>query len=289
MKTQSLPRRSGPVLAAVILPLFVLLASSQQTRAQVSIAPTILFIHDNGAPGELYLTNSSREPQEVNISAMFGYPVSEPNGNIRMEYNEQMLDTEFRLDGSMRIFPRRLVLQPGQTQVIRLQILPMRDAPDGVYFTRLIVASTAVSQDVETVAAASGAIGTRLNYVLEQSLPIFFRKGQTTTGVDVHQISVHQNGDDLLFLPHLSRTGNSPFMGTINARLTNSSGEVVASSSRSAYLYFEEWRRIEMETGRLPAGVYRLDLEFETRRNDIPPNDIVQAPNATFSTTLQIQ
>lgn len=246
-------------------------------RGQVSLAPTTLFVHDRQGMAEVFVTNQSSNPQEVNVRFEFHYPTSDSTGGIRMIPGSPQVEREHGLSDRIRAFPRRLVIPPNSSQVIRVQVNPMPDRPDGMYFTRLILASNAVTPEVAS-GTQEGAIGTRINYVLEQSIPVFYRKGRNDTGFDLHEVTVDRTETRVRLLARLTRTGNSPYMGTMRADLYNAAGEKVADTWSPAFLYFEEWRRFDLPVAGLPSGTYRVELRFETRRNDMASGDLVQAP-----------
>lgn len=268
-----------------LLLLIVFLTWSVRAYSQVSLAPTALFVHDRTGLGEIYLTNQSDNPQEVNVRFEFHYPASDSTGGIFMIPGSPEVDRTHGLSGHIRAFPRRLVLPPNSSQTIRVQVTPMSDRPDGMYFTRLIVASNAVTPDVAS-SLEDGAIGAKINYILEQSIPVFYRKGSNDTGLKIHDVAVDLNAERLQLVPRLSRTGNSPYMGTMRAYLYNAAGEKVADTWSPAFLYFDEYRRFDLPIAGLPSGIYRVDLRFETQRNDMASGDVVQAPPFTY--TLQV-
>jgi hypothetical protein len=252
---------------------------------QISLAPTALFINDRTSVGELFLTNTSNDAQEINLRLQFGYPVSDSTGTITMSYDDPVMQRNHGLETSVRIFPRRLVLQGNQSQTVRIQILPMPGRPDAMYWSRVIVSSNSVASDV---GSDTTAIGARIEYVLEQSIPIFFKKGQQTTGVMVKSVKTERQDTLLTVIPNLIRQGNSPFLGTIGAELVNSNGDVVSQTEISSFLYFEEWRKLYLPIRDIPSGEYKLNLRFDTQRRDIAPTDLVQAPTQTHSVTITL-
>jgi len=269
-----------------LLLLIVFLTWIGPAYSQVSLAPTSLFVHDRTGLAEIYVTNGSSTPQEVNVRFEFHYPSSDSTGNIFMIPGSPQVDERHGLTGHIRAFPRRLILPPNSSQVVRVQVNPMPDRPSGMYFTRLILASNAVTPDVAST-LEDGAIGARISYVLEQSIPVFYRKGANDTGVFIHDVAVDLNAERLQLVPRLSRTGNSPYMGTMRAELYSSDGLKVRDNWAPAFLYFDEWRRMELPVANLPKGRYRVDLRFETQRNDMASGDVVQAPSTTY--TIQVE
>ncbi len=256
--------------------------------AQVSVAPTSLFIFETGGIGELYVSNRSVLPQEVNVRFSFQFPKSDSEGSISMTEGSEELEVEWGIGEMVRVFPRRLVLQPGETQTLRVQVRPMQDRPDGMFFTRAIVSSNALQEDVGEQEALEG-IRTQINYVLEQSIPVFYRKGTNTTGVDVEQIEASRTENGMSLLVHLQRTGNSPYMGTMSAVLYDLDGNQLAENSSSAFFYFDERRRMTLRHDDLPPGRYRVELTFDTQRRDMSSRNIVQAPRITHTAEVEIE
>ncbi len=266
----------------------LLICAMLPAQAQVSIAPTMLFVQDNTNMSEVYVTNTSSVAQELNISLRFGYPASNEEGTISMRYEDEEKRAIYSVDEQVRVFPRRLVLQPGQSQTLRFQVIPMADRPDGMYWARAVIASRAVSPDVDDLMLAQGEVGARVGVVFEQDIPLFYRKGNATTGLIVHQVLTDIDQERMVLRVHATRDGNSPFLGTIVAEMFDSSGAMVQNTARSAFFYFEEHRRIEIPVEDIGSGRYRVDLHFDTQRRDISARDMVQAPRQTHSIEVEI-
>ncbi|EIM78471.1 hypothetical protein A3SI_02903 [Nitritalea halalkaliphila LW7] len=81
---------------------------SNETLAQISIAPTSVFLDQSGV-GSLFLSNTADEPMEVTVSFQFGYPYYDENGEMRMRY-EEATNQVLALDNNVRAFPRALVI-----------------------------------------------------------------------------------------------------------------------------------------------------------------------------------
>jgi P pilus assembly chaperone PapD len=265
---------------------FALLLAWQPVRAQVAIAPSTVFISDATNVGTLYVSNRSDEPQEVNIEFAFGYPSSDQDGNLVMNYQDSAAFELYALNDWIRAFPRSFILGPRQQQTVRFQVRPRPNIPDGVYWTRVKVLANPQTAEVDV--AAEEGITTRITFRFEQVIAAFYRKGNTTTGLHITQIDARQQDQTLILLPHLQRTGNAPFVGSMIAKLYNQDGEMVKERQSTTTAYFEEVRRIEIDVNDLPAGQYRAEITFETRRADMSPTDLVQAPTVTESVNIQI-
>lgn len=263
---------------------FVLLFTTTAT-SQISISPTTVFIHENPGISEIYLTNSSNVAQEISFDLRFGYPSSNDQGEIIMAYNDSLKQQQYGLSDYLRLYPSRVIIPANQSQTIRVQILPMQDRQDGVYWSRLIVAASAVTPDIES--QNSEGITTNINYVLEQNIPLFYRKGDNTTGVNILDVDARvDSSQQLIVIPELERTGNSPYLGRMHAKLYTESGDFIEEKIAPAYFYFKDWRKFTFQKPNNFNGPFRLDLEFETYRQSINSRDIVKADKISHSVEL---
>lgn len=269
------------LLSAIFFSVFVL-----TSQAQVSLAPTTVFADANGI-GTLYVTNSSQTPQEVNISFLFGYPGNDSLGNLVMVYEDTLREQQSGLGERIRTFPRSFILAPGQQQTVRFQVRPDRTKPDGMYFTRVRVASNEQSADVEQ--NVTDGISTQVNFKFEQVIAAFYKSGSVTTGLEFSKLEALRKDNALAVNTEFAVTGNSPFLGSLQAEIKDSSGKIVATHQQTIALYYEGKRAysIPLNEG-IPSGTYQVSLLFKTERSDIPTSDFVQATPIvkTLSITL---
>lgn len=246
-------------------------------EAQVSLIPTSVFICGNKGIESFYIHNNTGVRQEVSISFQFEYPDSDEDGNVKMVHNDSLKAAKHDLAPHIRAFPGRLIMEPNSQQTIIFQVRGMDEKPDGTYWTRVVVTSNVVSQDIETVNLADG-VGTRIDYVFKQNIPVFYKKGQVSTGLQVMDVETSFSNPGLNVIAKLQPAGNSPFIGSVSARLRNMEGRLVAEQSMSVVVYVETLRRIELPfNDEVPPGKYQLELLFETRRRDIVHDNLVQA------------
>lgn len=255
-------------------------------QAQVSLAPTTVFADANGI-GTLYVTNSSEKPQEVNIFFLFGYPGNDSVGNLLMVYEDSLREQQSGLGDRIRTFPRSFILAPGQQQTVRFQIRPDRTKPEGMYFTRVKVASNEQAADVEQT--ATEGIATQVNFKFEQVIAAFYKSGNVTTGLEFSKLEAQRKDNSIAVNSEFIVTGNSPFLGSLQAEVKDSTGKVVATHQQTVALYYEGKRAysIPLPEG-IASGAYQVTLLFKTERSDIPTSDLVQAPpiSKTLSITL---
>lgn len=251
--------------------------------AQISIAPTQVFIHEKHGAGELFLTNTSDIAQEISFEMKFGYPASTEQGAVLMVYDDSLKQEQHGLEGHARLFPGRVVIPPKGSQTVRIQIISMKDKPEGVYWTRLLVSSSPETRGVD--GRDSEGITTDIEYVLEQNIPLFYRHGENSTGIRVIEVETayNESTNELKATPKIGRTGNSPYLGTMYATLYDKSGRQIDKKEIPAYFYFEDWRRMIFEQVDASDGPFRLELEFQTKRKSIRSGNIVQAGDQLYS------
>lgn len=264
----------------------VMVTNSDLVFAQVSIAPTTIFIDQNGI-GSVFITNPGDTPQEINVNFVFGYPGNDELGNLTMMYSDSVRASQFGIDARARAFPRTFILAPQQQQTVRIQVRPDRSLEAGTYFTRVKVTSNAQTADVEEV--VTEGVSTQVNFKFDQVIAAFQKVGEVTTGLEFEDIQVTQSGDVLRIVPAFMTTGNSPYIGSVTATLKNARNETVAEQGQTVALYFSGKRAVEIKLPEnVPAGDYSVTLVYETKRGDIPSTDLVQSPTITKTIPVKL-
>jgi len=254
--------------------------------AQVAIAPSTVFIDDQTNIGTLYVSNRSNEPQEVSIEFAFGYPSSDEDGNLVMNYEDSVAFDQYAINERIRAFPRSFVLDGGEQQTVRFQVRPDPGADDGMYWTRVKILANPREADIGVTAEEE--ITTRITFRFEQIIAAFYKQGDVQTGLNIKEVGVRHGEESITLMPRLERTGNAPFIGSMTARMYDGSDNLVIERQTTTTAYFEEVRRLELDTSDLNPGDYRVELTFETRRSDISPTDLVQTPAITETVNVSV-
>jgi hypothetical protein len=257
------------------LALLLFAASFPTLHAQLGISPPYVSIDEKSGVGNLYITNNSEQSQEVGISFAFGYPASDADGNLVMNYSDSVAFEQYALDPQIRAFPRSFILPPKQMRTVRIQVRPTPAMQDGFYFTRAKI--LAMPQTPEVAKEVTEGITTRITFNFEQVIPAFYKRGKVSTGLTIEKVDVAQQDGKLIVMPHLNRTGNAPFIGSMAVKLLDSKGKVVTESQASTTAYFNVVRRADLDLAKVTPGKYQLELTFETNRGDMAAGDLVQA------------
>lgn len=265
--------------------LFLLIVVSGQ--AQVSLAPTAVYLDKNGL-GTLYITNNSDVAQEISVNFQFGYSGQDENGVLIMVYDDSLNAKKHGLDGMIKAFPRAFNLPPNQQQLVRLQVRAPKDLPDGMYFTRLKVGSSGQVSDVGAGDDAA-SINTRINVRFEQVIVAFYKKGTPTIAMAIEDVESKVDSNFVGLKIKYRNTGTAPFLGRVKMVLRDPAGKVVAEGTQSQAMYFNGYRRasFRLEDPIVP-GNYELELKYETIRNDMAAEDMVQAPPYVHKAKLKL-
>ncbi len=267
--------------------LTIVLLISSLTRAQVIVAPTILFMSDQSRFGTFVVMNRSNTPQEISISFRFGFPESDSSGNIRMQYDDSLMAEKHSCQPWVKGFPQKFVVNPGQQQVVRLLVTPPQSISDGEYWTRLVTSSTPQAKTIDTVRTG---ITANITFVLEQVTTIIYRKGALSTVVDLPGIEMKQDSVSMNLLAHVSREGNSPFFGKISAEIQDRAGNKIFSEEQVVAVYRDNMVfKFSVPLSKLPAGSYVVDVKLTSDRTDIPADDLLKTAAVEKTLNFAIQ
>lgn len=259
-------------IAAIV---FLFTLSSTVLQAQLAISPPYVSVDGKSGVGNIYITNNSAQAQEVEISFAFGYPGSDAEGNLVMNYTDSVAYEQYAMDPVVRAFPRTFILPGKQQRTVRVQVKPGSDMKDGFYFTRVKVLGKPQTADVAKPVA--DGISTKISYNFEQVIPAFYKRGKVTTGLKVEKIEATQKDSLLVIKAQLDRLGEAPFIGSYILKLMDGKGKVVANTQASVTAYFAVTRRMELGVSGIAPGSYKLEVSFETKRGDMAAGDLVQA------------
>jgi P pilus assembly chaperone PapD len=270
---RALPKLRTPLLLALLS-----LAGAVRAHA-VTVSPTAVFIDARSPTATLSLYNNGTAPEEVEISFGFGYPSSNAEGELQVQIQDSAAAGEPSVVPWLRAFPRRLQLQPGQRQTLRVMVQAPAGTADGEYWGRVLVRSRGGQPPIEST---QGQVHVALNVETVVATAVLFRKGPVTTGAAVRSASASLAGDSVRFTVDLDRQGNAVYLGRVQARLRDASGRVVGSAEDALALYRSLRRRFAIA---LPAGASRAGLTVEyvvdTERPDLPPAGPLKAPPVT--------
>lgn len=281
----SFSARPSPFLAPVASVLA--LAAWPVLADAVLVAPHALFLSDRSRVGQVELINQGRGAEEVEIEFAYGYPQTDSTGDMHVELIENPPADAPSAAGWLRAFPRRLRLDPGQRQSVRIQASPPAGLRDGEYWSRMIVTSRpaqagGVSED-STINAA-------IVFQLRTITSVNYRNGTVRTGVRIDSVTATATADTLDAWVSLTRTGNAAFIGSVRLALADSTGTTVRSWDPSPLaVYYGLFRRFQLPLEGLAAGRYTLRVSATTERQDLDPRHVLPVEPVTFSRGVEVR
>lgn len=269
MKRLSTLVARAAVVATTTIALWPLVADA------VLVAPHALFLSDRARSGQIYLVNQGNTAEEVIIDMKFGYPETDSAGAMRIQLVETPEPGAPSAAAWLRAFPRRVLVEAGQRQAVRIQANPPANLPDGEYWSRLIVTSQAQPPGA---AVADSAVRAGVTFALRTITSITFRKGVVQTGVQLDSLSARLTADSLETWIGLAREGNAAFLGSLRFELRDSTDRVVREwGSTPIAVYYRLLRRFDLPVDSIAPGSYRLFALVSTARQDIAPQHVLPA------------
>jgi hypothetical protein len=255
-----------PVRPAAVLAILLFACSARLDAAAVTISPSSVYLDSRTRTTTVTLYNPGEAATEVSISFAFGYPQSDATGTISVALTTEPPPDEPSAHQWLRAFPRRMVLAPGQRQVVRVIATPPPDLPPGEYWARLVVTSRAGSAPVQ----GAPEISAQLNVVTHLVTAANFRHGAVTTGVEILRASATRDGDRLLLELDLERAGNAAFLGRLRADLLDANGIVRGTHSEDVAVYRTMLRRLQFDLAPSSAEPTSVRLTLTSGRDDLP-------------------
>ena len=256
-------------------------------QAQVVVAPPTLFINSAERFGNFILVNRSDVPQEISISFKFGYPATDSVGNMFMQYNDSVSAKQYSCAQWIRAFPLKFILMPMQQQTVRLMVIAPPNIPDGTYWTRLITSATPQQQTV--VDTIRHGVTARITFIVQQVTTVVYRKGAVSTGVRIENIHAGVDSEHVKLLARFVRTGNSPFFGTVSAKIYDRSGKVIDQATEPVSVYFDFVQPFLFDLRKFSPGEYTAEITAVSERPDIPRGELLQIEPVSARATVAIR
>lgn len=275
------PRRRLP-LALACAGLALLLAPAF-LRA-ILVAPHAVFMDHRSRTGQVYLVNTGDQAEEVSIDLKYGYPATDSAGTVFIRLIDHPDSTEPSAASWIKAYPRRVVLAPGQRQVVRLLATPPAGLPDGEYWSRII--ATSRGSKVAVVGADSG-VTAGLTLELRTIISLSYRKGAVHTGVAVTDFRASREGDSLVVWFGAERRGNAAFLGTLTCRLLDDAQRVRGEWATPIAVYHPLERRYVFPLDSVPAGRYTMQMSLTTARSDLDQHYILPADPVTRTVDVE--
>lgn len=266
------------------LALVVSTGAISEARA-VAVSPAALYLDARTRSGMLTLHNPGTLPEEIEIGFAFGYPTTDSTGMVSVHLVDVAPNGEPSLVPYLRAFPRRLRLEPGQRQVVRVLVNPPADLAPGEYWGRITILSRGGQAPVE---ARQGDVTMQIQLQTQVVAAITYRNGDVSTGVAVPAATAQIDTGAIRVAMDLARQGNAAFLGRVQLALLSPGGQVLSEYREDIAVYRTMRRVLELP---LPDRVrdltgHRIRFTVSSERPDLPDGGALLAPTVTGTIPL---
>lgn len=272
-------RRRTVIAAAATGAMFC--AGAAALRA-VSVSPMSVFMTHTSRTGTITLYNPNPLPEEIEISFAFGYPQSDSAGDVTVPLSDVAPEGEPSAVPWLRAFPRRLVLQPGQQQVVRILAQPPAGLADGEYWSRVLVTATGGRPPVEQQVQPDVRVAISMRTIIVASLN--YRKGRLSTGIAITGAVAERTADGVQITVDMARQGEAAYLGRIRIELLDAAGGVVHEEEDVLSVYRTLRRRFTMPG---MENAVRVRYTLDTERPELGQSNIITAPAATGTISVR--
>ena len=263
--------RRGIIIFAVLA-----LTPLLETAASVLVAPTAVFLSETDRTGRMTIQNPTDKPKEVSIYFSFGLPVSDSLGNVQVRLQDSgVTDTRSAVDW-LKAFPRKMVLAPGATQVVRFVARPPRDLPDGEYWARIVVRSQE-SQASLPSQTGEDKITTKLNMIMQTAIILKYRTGNLVAKLDVVDTQVVRTDSAVDVFVDMENRGNVSYVGILHGRLLDARDREISTEKINLAVYRTLRRKMHLPFAEGDfQRPYRIEVFITNEgRKDLDPEGMI--------------
>ena len=272
---------------SILVTLLVLIPAAD-LLAGVLTAPTVVIMSDKERTSRMVIRNPSAAPKEIEIRMGFGIPVSDTLGNVNVDlFDTTQTDPRSCADW-IKVFPRKLVLEPNGSQTIRFIASPPRGLEDGEYWARVIIRSQ--ESKVEIPSAEEGQITTNLNMIMQTAISLKYRNGDLTSKLAMTNVHATPTEDGIDVVMDLKNLGNISYVGRLICRLLASNGDEIGQKSVDLAVYRDLRRKVSIPLNVEAAGKSVATFELfitDEGRTDIDPKYHIKGNELEYSMALE--
>jgi len=219
---------------ALVLAALAAHALPAPAAAQLMVAPTRVVLAGAERSTELILVNKS--------DAQTAYRIDVENRRMRRDGSlEAVTDTrtgELFAADMIRFSPRRVILEAGARQSVRVSVTPPAGLAPGEYRSHLRLMAAPTNAGTATTAPAEdandGALSIQLIAVRSVTIPVIVRVGTLDATATIDNAAMTREGDDLLVVK-LTRAGTRSTYGDLRLTIAGEANPVYSVRGIAIY------------------------------------------------------
>jgi hypothetical protein len=214
-------RKAGFVLLLIIL---TGLAQSVFAQGNLLVAPIRVVFEGAKQKEDLNLTNIGQD-SAIYLISFIHYQMM-PDGSFKQLDNVDSLKT--RADKYLRIFPRKIVLPPGESQTIRMQYRKPAGLPEGEYRSHLYFRAEkeVTALGMSTAKTDTTKMSVSITPVFGISIPVIIRNGNLDYKMSLSDVSFQAINDTTGVVAFsINRKGARSSYGNLSVEFVPSTGK----------------------------------------------------------------
>ena len=253
--------------------------------SQVSVYPNLVFIDPISRSGYIRVVNASNDPMEIEIYPSFSYQNHDSAFVIRTT-TDSLMEARHSLLKYLKIFPKRLIVQPKKDQMVRFLVMHPPDILDGTYTSKITFVSQPITKQIDTNDKKNIGMGLILKTAIISM--VIYQKGKLTTSVDLKELTPSTDSLNLKLTIGMEKDGNSPYWGRAKISVFDTKGVVVDTLNEPFGVYCNSYKSFAFKKKNFKPGQYTAEVTVNTVRSDIPEEKRIKVSPLTkrFEFTL---
>ncbi len=239
----------------IILTITQTLSAQPLSDLALSVSPAFRWMTEAQPYGDIQLTNNGTVASEITIVTS-GLPAIDSLSTPPSTIGD--------LSPHLTVFPPRVILEPGETKIVRYAIMDTTPIPDGGH-TALVKARLARRTPIDQIQSPTSAASLRINY--EMVVPLILIKGSGAP--EIHVISTTKEPGMISL--NLTNHGNSPWSGTVH--LLSEDGRT-SFGSKTTTVFHQREIEVELDAELPPT----FQVSFEPAEEWVPVHSIQNPP-----------
>lgn len=237
-------------------------------HSQIGMYPQAVFLDTKHRSSNIKVLNSSKEPKEISISFKFGYSGYDSLGSNRMISGDSLPEAKFSAVPYVKVYPKKLILQPDEEQIIRFMIGNTSELSDGTYYCRIFLESKNPPGDLVT--EVSEKIQSKIEIQFTLVAALILQKGKRDCSLNLSTTGVRTDSANVYILVNMEHLGNSPFLGTSEIDVYDMEGNLVSSKKEMTPVYFSAIKAFTFPKEKFTKGKYQVEITMSNEHKDVP-------------------
>jgi len=257
----------GVKMFRYLLPAVAFLAIANPVFAQVgadlNISPKRVVFGPGERSATVYVFNQGDQPATYSVELIDRVMTADGQIVAAADNPETTLDSARDL---VQYTPRRITLQPRESQAIRVRARPGGEGEHRSHLTVTALPPENAGFTVDQAAAGGDDVTLQVVALFSVSIPVIVRDGAVDARADIDRVSLTQDGAQTLLSLDLVRNGTSSVYGDVEVFVEDAAGRRPLTAVRGVAVYPEVARRTVIAA--LPQGVASGQTLTIIYRND---------------------